>query len=68
MLLGSMLAAGGGRWIVPFPVYLVLFQMKIASRGRLCGNAGGRHGDDRLPRRGQTGEFRLVMQPEGLGS
>jgi protein-S-isoprenylcysteine O-methyltransferase Ste14 len=29
MLLGSMLAAGGGRWIVGFPVYLVLFRIKI---------------------------------------
>lgn len=29
MLLGSMLAAGGGPWIVPFPVALILVEVKI---------------------------------------
>lgn len=29
MLLGSMLVAGAGRWIVPFPVFLVLLEIKI---------------------------------------
>jgi protein-S-isoprenylcysteine O-methyltransferase Ste14 len=29
MLLGSMLAAGGGPWIVPFPVALILAEVKI---------------------------------------
>jgi protein-S-isoprenylcysteine O-methyltransferase Ste14 len=29
MLLGSTLLAGGGRWIVSFPVFLVLLQFKI---------------------------------------
>jgi protein-S-isoprenylcysteine O-methyltransferase Ste14 len=29
MLLGSMLVAGGGRWIVPFPVFLVLLEIKV---------------------------------------
>jgi protein-S-isoprenylcysteine O-methyltransferase Ste14 len=29
MLIGSLLVAGGGRWIVPFPVFLVLFEIKI---------------------------------------
>ena len=29
MLLGTMLAAGGGPWIVPFPVALILVEVKI---------------------------------------
>jgi protein-S-isoprenylcysteine O-methyltransferase Ste14 len=29
MLLGSMLAAGGGPWIVPFPAALILVEVKI---------------------------------------
>jgi protein-S-isoprenylcysteine O-methyltransferase Ste14 len=29
MLIGSLLVAWGGRWIVPFPVFLVLFEIKI---------------------------------------
>lgn len=29
MLLGSLLVAGAGRWIVPFPVFLVLLEIKI---------------------------------------
>ncbi len=29
MMLGSMLLAGGGRWIVPFAVYLVALEFKI---------------------------------------
>jgi protein-S-isoprenylcysteine O-methyltransferase Ste14 len=35
MLLGSMLVAGGGRWIVPFPVFLVLLEIKIRIEERL---------------------------------
>jgi protein-S-isoprenylcysteine O-methyltransferase Ste14 len=34
MMLGSALLAGG-RWIVPFPVYLVLFAVKIHVEERL---------------------------------
>ena len=29
MMLGSLLLAGGGRWIVPFAVYLVVLEFKI---------------------------------------
>lgn len=29
MLLGSLLVAGAGRWIVPFPVALILIEFKI---------------------------------------
>ena len=29
MVLGTMLVAGGGRWIVPFPVALILVEFKI---------------------------------------
>jgi protein-S-isoprenylcysteine O-methyltransferase Ste14 len=29
MLIGSLLVTGAGRWIVPFPVFLVLFEIKI---------------------------------------
>ena len=29
MLLGSLLAAGGGRWVAPFPIFLVLLEIKI---------------------------------------
>lgn len=35
MLLGSMLLAGAGRWIVAFPVFLVLLQFKIRIEERL---------------------------------
>jgi protein-S-isoprenylcysteine O-methyltransferase Ste14 len=35
MLLGSMLVAGGGRWIVPFPVFLMLLEIKIRIEERL---------------------------------
>ena len=35
MLLGSMLVAGGGRWIVPFPVFLVLLEIKVRIEERL---------------------------------
>lgn len=29
MLIGSLLVTGAGRWLVPFPVFLVLFEIKI---------------------------------------
>jgi hypothetical protein len=29
MLLGTMLVAGGGPWIVPFPIALILIEFKI---------------------------------------
>ncbi len=29
MLIGSLLVSGAGRWLVPFPVFLVLFEIKI---------------------------------------
>ena len=35
MLLGSLLVAVGGRWIVPFPVFLVLLEIKIHIEERL---------------------------------
>jgi protein-S-isoprenylcysteine O-methyltransferase Ste14 len=35
MMLGSLLLAGAGRWIVAFPVYLVLLQFKIHTEERL---------------------------------
>ena len=35
MLMGSMLLAGGGRWIVPFAVYLVGLEFKIRIEERL---------------------------------
>jgi protein-S-isoprenylcysteine O-methyltransferase Ste14 len=35
MLLGSGLLAGGGRWILAFPVFLVLLQFKIRLEERL---------------------------------
>lgn len=35
MLLGSLLVAGGGRWIVLFPVALVLLEIKIRIEERL---------------------------------
>jgi protein-S-isoprenylcysteine O-methyltransferase Ste14 len=35
MMLGSLLVAGGGRWIVPLPVFLVLFEIKIRIEERL---------------------------------
>jgi protein-S-isoprenylcysteine O-methyltransferase Ste14 len=35
MLLGSLLLAGGERWIVPFPIFLVLLEIKIHVEERL---------------------------------
>jgi protein-S-isoprenylcysteine O-methyltransferase Ste14 len=35
MMLGSLLLAGAGRWIVAFPVYLVLLEFKIRIEERL---------------------------------
>jgi protein-S-isoprenylcysteine O-methyltransferase Ste14 len=35
MFLGSLLVAGGGRWIVPFPVFLVLLEIKLHIEERL---------------------------------
>jgi protein-S-isoprenylcysteine O-methyltransferase Ste14 len=35
MMLGSLLLTGAGRWIVAFPVYLVLVQFKIHIEERL---------------------------------
>jgi protein-S-isoprenylcysteine O-methyltransferase Ste14 len=35
MLLGCLLVAGGGRWIVPFPVFLVLLEIKLHIEERL---------------------------------
>ncbi len=35
MLLGSLLVGGAGRWIVPFPVFLVLLEIKIRIEERL---------------------------------
>ena len=35
MMLGSLLLAGAGRWVVAFPVYLVLIQFKIQTEERL---------------------------------
>jgi protein-S-isoprenylcysteine O-methyltransferase Ste14 len=35
MMLGSLLLAGAGRWIVVFPVYLVLLEFKIRTEERL---------------------------------
>lgn len=35
MMLGTLLVGGGGRWIVPFPVFLVLFEIKIRIEERL---------------------------------
>ena len=35
MMLGSLLLAGGGRWIVPFGVYLVVLEFKIRIEERL---------------------------------
>jgi protein-S-isoprenylcysteine O-methyltransferase Ste14 len=35
MMLGSLLLAGAGRWIVAFPVYCVLLQFKIHTEERL---------------------------------
>jgi protein-S-isoprenylcysteine O-methyltransferase Ste14 len=35
MLLGSLLVAGAGRWIVPFPVALILIEFKIRIEERL---------------------------------
>ena len=35
MLLGSLLLGGGERWIVPFPVFIVLFEIKIHVEERL---------------------------------
>jgi hypothetical protein len=35
MLLGTLLVAGGGRWVVLFPVMLPLFEIKIHIEERL---------------------------------
>ena len=35
MMLGTLLLAGGGRWIVPFGVYLVVLELKIRIEERL---------------------------------
>jgi protein-S-isoprenylcysteine O-methyltransferase Ste14 len=35
MMLGSLLLAGGGRWVVPFAVYLVVLELKIRIEERL---------------------------------
>jgi protein-S-isoprenylcysteine O-methyltransferase Ste14 len=35
MLLGTALAGGGGVWIVPFPVFVVLFEIKLRFEERL---------------------------------
>ncbi len=35
MMLGSLLLAAGGRWILPFPVFLVLTEIKISVGERL---------------------------------
>jgi protein-S-isoprenylcysteine O-methyltransferase Ste14 len=35
MMLGSLLLAGAGRWIVAFPVYLVLLEFKMRVEERL---------------------------------
>ncbi len=35
MLLGSLLVGGAGRWIVSFPVFLVLLEIKIRIEERL---------------------------------
>jgi protein-S-isoprenylcysteine O-methyltransferase Ste14 len=35
MLLGCLLVTGGGRWLVPFPVFLVLLEIKLHIEERL---------------------------------
>ena len=35
MLLGCLLVSGGGRWITPFPVFLVLLEIKLHIEERL---------------------------------
>ena len=35
MMLGSLLLAGAGRWIVAFPVYLAVLEFKIRIEERL---------------------------------
>jgi protein-S-isoprenylcysteine O-methyltransferase Ste14 len=35
MMLGSLLLAGAGRWILPFPIFAVLLEFKIRSEERL---------------------------------
>jgi protein-S-isoprenylcysteine O-methyltransferase Ste14 len=35
MMLGCLLLAGAGRWVLPFPVFLVLTELKLRIEERL---------------------------------